>query len=63
MDGAHLRRFLSKNIPACLSFRPSSALWQPLHSEAMRLAPRLEDKRESCAIWYVIFRQSPYKGL
>jgi hypothetical protein len=46
-----LRRFLSKNIPACLSLRPSSALWQPLHIETMRRSPRLEDKRESCAIW------------
>ena len=27
-----LRRFLSNDIPACLSFRPSSALRQPSHS-------------------------------
>ena len=29
---AALGRFLSNDIPACLSFRPSSALCQPLHS-------------------------------
>jgi hypothetical protein len=42
-----LRRFLPNNIPACLSFRPSSALWQPLHSPTMRLSPGLEHERES----------------
>jgi len=26
----------------------------------MRLLSRLEDERKSGAIWYVIFRQSPY---
>jgi hypothetical protein len=25
----------------------------------MRRSPRLEDKRKSCVIWYLIFRQSP----
>jgi len=42
-----LRRFLSKNIPACSSFRPSSRLWRrQLHSPAMRLLSRLEDGRQ-----------------
>jgi hypothetical protein len=55
-----LRRFLSKNIPSCLSFRPSSVLRQQLHSSTMRLLSRLEADRKSGAIWYVLFRQSPY---
>jgi hypothetical protein len=54
-----LRRFLSKNLPSCLSFRPSSVLRQQLHSSTMRLLSRLEADRKSCAIWYVLFRQSP----
>jgi len=40
-----LRRFLSNDIPSCLSFRPSSVLRQPLHSPTMRLLSRLEDER------------------
>jgi hypothetical protein len=28
----------------------------------MRLLARLEYEPESCASWYVIFRQSPYVG-
>jgi hypothetical protein len=32
---------------------------QKLHSRAMRLLARLEYEPESCASWYVIFRQSP----
>jgi uncharacterized membrane protein YccF (DUF307 family) len=56
---AMLRRFLSKNLPSCLSFRPSSVLRQQLHSSTMRLLSRLEADRKSGAIWYVLFRQSP----
>jgi AcrR family transcriptional regulator len=56
---APIRRFLSKNIPSCLSFRPSSVLRQQLHSSTMRLLSRLEADRKSGAIWYVLFRQSP----
>ncbi|NNJ83335.1 MAG: putative toxin-antitoxin system toxin component, PIN family [Gammaproteobacteria bacterium] len=37
-----LRRFVSKNIPACLSFCPSSTLRQQLHRTTIRLLPRLE---------------------
>jgi len=44
---------------ACLSFRPSSSLRQQLHSAAMRPLARLEDERNSFALWYVGFRQSP----
>ena len=54
-----LRRFLSNDIPACLFFRPSSALRQQLHSPTMRLPTRLECARNPCAIGYVIFWQSP----
>ena len=57
---ARLRRFPKNLIPSCLSFRPSSALRQQLHSPAMRLLSRLEDERKSGAIWYEISRQSPY---
>jgi hypothetical protein len=56
---AGLRRFLSNDIPSCLSFRPSSVLRQPFHRSTMRLLSRLDDERKSGAIWYVIFRQSP----
>jgi hypothetical protein len=28
----------------------------------MRLLSRLDDERKSGAIWYAIFRQSPYPG-
>ena len=54
-----LRRFLSIDIPSCLSFRPSSALRQQLRSSTMRLLARLEDERKVGAIWYINFRQSP----
>jgi hypothetical protein len=54
-----LRRFLSNDIPSCLSFRPSSVLRQPFHRSTMRLMSRLDDERKSGAIWYAIFRQSP----
>ncbi len=37
-----LRRFLSKNIPACLSFHPSFALGFSTHSPTMREKARLE---------------------
>ena len=55
-----LRRFLSKNACAHLSFRPSSTLRRQLHSATMRLLPRLEDERKSCVIARILFRQPPY---
>ena len=54
-----LRRFLSTDIPACLSSVPSSALRQPLHSRAMRRPTRLEYEPAYYASWYLSFRQSP----
>ena len=60
---ALLRRFLSNDIPACLSFRPSSVLRQPLHSPLCSgwraLNTNEEYERRCCASWYFIFRQSP----
>ncbi|MEA3413707.1 MAG: four helix bundle protein, partial [Pseudomonadota bacterium] len=47
-DCLELRRFLEIYIPACLSFRPSSALRKRLHSSTMRPFPRLADERKSC---------------
>jgi hypothetical protein len=54
-----LRRFLSKNTSAHLSFRPSSVLRRQLHSTTMHLSSRLEDERKSCVIPCLLFRQSP----
>ncbi len=62
-ETTRLRRFLSKNIPSCGSFCPSS-LWQKcLHSRAMRPFPRREDAQKSSAIRDILFRQSPYPEL
>ena len=49
---ARIRRFLSKKLPACLSFRPPAALRKGLHSPAMRPFARLAGRRKSCAVWY-----------
>jgi hypothetical protein len=57
-DGG-LRRFLSNFIPSRWSFRPPSASRRQSHSPAMLLPSLLEGERKSCAVWYVIFRQSP----
>jgi len=54
-----LRQFLLTDISVYLSSGPSSALRQPLHSSAMRGLACLEYEPESCATWYIIFRQSP----
>jgi hypothetical protein len=54
-----IRRFLSKNTSAHLSFRPSSVLRRQLHRTTMRLPSRLEDERKSCVIPCLLFRQSP----
>ena len=55
----HLRRFLSNDRPACLSFRPSSGSRQQLHRTTMRLLSLLEDERIADPSWSIIFRQSP----
>ncbi len=54
-----LRRFLSKNIPSCGSFCPSSLLRKCSHSRAMLPFPRREDAQKSSVIWDILFRQSP----
>jgi hypothetical protein len=46
-----LRRFLSKKLPACSSFRPPAVLRKGLHSPAMRPFARLAGRRKFCAIW------------
>ncbi|WP_420827363.1 diguanylate cyclase domain-containing protein [Halochromatium glycolicum] len=54
-----VRRFLSKLIPPCWSFRSPSSSRRRSHSPAMLPATLLEGKRKSCAIRYELFRQSP----
>jgi hypothetical protein len=57
------RQFPKDFIPPCLSFRPSSALRQRLHSSLMRPLSRLEYERKSDTIRYRISRQPPYQWL
>ncbi len=54
-----LRRFLSKNIPSCGSFCPSSLLRKCSHNRAMLPFPRREDAQKSSTIRDILFRQSP----
>jgi len=49
---------LSQEDSAHMTAPPVS--WQQLHSSTMRRLPLLEYRRKSSAIWYVLFRQSPY---
>ncbi|VFN07575.1 MAG: Predicted nucleic acid-binding protein, contains PIN domain [Candidatus Kentron sp. G] len=56
----YLRRFLSKNIPTCLSLSSSFRVAITVTEFTMRLLLLLESERKSCAIRYILFCQSPY---
>ena len=53
------RRLAEKNIPTCLSLSSSFCVAITVTSFTMRLLFRIESKRKSCAIWYILFCQSP----
>jgi len=58
-EDGRVGRFLSTNIPPGLSSRPPSLSRQCVHRLTLRALLLREGDRQSCAIRYVCFRQSP----